>query len=30
MDKILDESPKNYHLWSNRIKVVDYAKNYND
>lgn len=28
MDKILKESPKNYHLWSNRVTLVNMAGNF--
>lgn len=28
MDKILEESPKNYHLWSNRTRLVGIVGNY--
>lgn len=30
MDRILEESPKNYHAWSNRTKLVESVKNYGE
>lgn len=28
MDQILEKSPKNYHLWSNRTRLVGIVKNF--